>query len=61
MVCSGTERPPPKAVPVIQRTSEEIDRWMTAPAEDVPGLHKPLPSGLLQIVARGEKGDGLAA
>jgi putative SOS response-associated peptidase YedK len=45
----------PKAMPVILRTSEEIDRWMTAPAEDVPMLQQPLPDGTLSIIARGVK------
>jgi len=42
----------PKAMPVILRTQEEIDRWMTAPAADVPKLQQPLSDGSLVIVAR---------
>lgn len=50
----------PKAMPVILRTQEEIDRWMTAPAEDVPKLQQPLPDGALQIIQREKKReDGL--
>ena len=48
----------PKAMPVILRTTEEIDAWMSAPAADVPKLQKALPDGALQIVARGSKNDG---
>jgi putative SOS response-associated peptidase YedK len=48
----------PKAMPVILRTADAVDRWMTAPAEDVPALKQPLPDGSLRIVARGTKEDG---
>lgn len=48
----------PKAMPVILRTEAEIERWMTAPANEVPGMQQPLPDGSLQIVARGTKEDG---
>ena len=53
----------PKAMPVILTTREEIDLWMTAPAEDALKLQRPLADGALMIVARGEKTDegGLAA
>lgn len=47
----------PKAMPVILRTLDEVDAWLTAPAADVPKLQRPLPDGLLQIVARGVKED----
>lgn len=47
----------PKAMPVILRTTEEIDRWMTAPAENIGKLQQPLPDGSLRIVAKGEKED----
>jgi hypothetical protein len=42
---------------------QEIDLWMTGPAEDALGLQRPLADGTLNIVARGEKEDmgGLAA
>ncbi|AMN40479.1 hypothetical protein [Rhodoplanes sp. Z2-YC6860] len=45
----------PKTMPVILRTLEEVDRWMNAPASDVPGLQQRLPDGALQIVASGKK------
>ena len=53
----------PKAMPVILRSAEEVDAWLTAPASEALKLQRPLPDGALQIVARGEKqdaGSGLA-
>jgi putative SOS response-associated peptidase YedK len=51
----------PKAMPVILRTPEEVDTWMSAPADEALRLQRPLPDGALQIVARGAKKDGLEA
>jgi hypothetical protein len=34
------------------------DRWMIAPAADVPKLQQPLPGGSLSTVATGVKEDG---
>jgi len=48
----------PKAMPVILTTYDEIETWMTAPAEVALKLQRPLPDGMLQIVASGEKKDG---
>jgi putative SOS response-associated peptidase YedK len=48
----------PKAMPVILRTREEIDLWMTAPATEALELQRPLPDNALMIVARGAKQDG---
>jgi putative SOS response-associated peptidase YedK len=48
----------PKAMPVILRTPEEIDTWMSAPASDALKLQRPLPDGALRIVAHGTKEDG---
>ena len=47
----------PKAMPVILTTGEEIDLWMTGPAEDALKLQRPLADGALMIVARGDKED----
>jgi putative SOS response-associated peptidase YedK len=48
----------PKAMPVILTTPEEIEQWMTAPAEEALTLQRPLPDGALVVVARGQKQDG---
>ena len=47
----------PKAMPVILRTGDEIERWMSAPADEIPDIQRPLPDGSLHIVARGLKQD----
>jgi putative SOS response-associated peptidase YedK len=49
----------PKAMPVILTTEAEIETWMTAPTEEALKLQRPLPDGTLQIVATGERTDGL--
>jgi putative SOS response-associated peptidase YedK len=51
----------PKAMPVILRTPEQQDVWMTAPAADAMKLQRPLPEGALRIVAQGQKDDIAAA
>jgi putative SOS response-associated peptidase YedK len=51
----------PKAMPVILNTPEEIETWMTAPAEEALKLQRPLSNGTLRIVATGTKKDGEAA
>lgn len=48
----------PKAMPVVLRTLEEVDRWLTAPTAEALELQRPLPDGSLRIVARGSKKDG---
>lgn len=48
----------PKAMPVILTTPEECQTWMTAPWPEAGKLQRPLPDGLLAIVARGAKKDG---
>jgi len=51
----------PKAMPVILRTPEELEMWMTAPTAEALTLQRPLPDGALSIVARGSKMDAAAA
>jgi putative SOS response-associated peptidase YedK len=46
-----------KAMPVILRTPEEFDRWLTAGVEAALPLQRPLPDGVLRIVAKGVKTD----
>ena len=46
-----------KAMPVILTKPDEIETWLTAPAEEALKLQRPLPGGALKIVARGEKYD----
>ena len=48
----------PKAMPVILTTEDERDAWLTADWPEAAKLQRPLPDGLLHIVARGEKKDG---
>jgi putative SOS response-associated peptidase YedK len=48
----------PKAMPVILTSTDEIETWMTAPAQEALRLQRPLPDGSLRIVARGDKQDG---
>jgi putative SOS response-associated peptidase YedK len=43
-----------KAMQVVLTGREEIEIWMTAPAEGALQLQRPLPDGALTIVARGE-------
>ena len=46
-----------KAMPVILTKPDEIETWLTAPAEEALKLQRPLPGGAPKIVARGEKYD----
>jgi len=48
----------PKAMPVILTEPDEIETWLTAPAEEALKLQRPLPDGALRIVAKGVKQDG---
>jgi putative SOS response-associated peptidase YedK len=47
----------PKAMPVILTTEDEVEQWMTAPAQEALRLQRPLPDGALKIVMTGEKED----
>lgn len=51
----------PKAMPVMLRTREELELWMTAPAPEALALQRPLPDDALVVVARGQKQDGAVA
>jgi putative SOS response-associated peptidase YedK len=43
--------------PVVLTTAEQMDLWMTAPADEALSLQRPSPEETLRIVARGEKKD----
>lgn len=47
----------PKAMPVVLTTAEEREAWLTAPWAIACALQRPLPDGVLTVVARGEKRD----
>ncbi len=47
-----------KAMPVILTTAEEVETWLTAPWSEAQKLQRPLPNGVLKIVAVGAKKDG---
>jgi putative SOS response-associated peptidase YedK len=44
-------------MPVILTTPEEVDVWLTAPKEEAIAVQRPLPDGVLTIVAVGAKSD----
>lgn len=46
-----------KAMPVILTEPEEWRRWLTAPTPEALRLQRPLPDGMLQIVAEGVRED----
>jgi putative SOS response-associated peptidase YedK len=50
----------PKAMPVILRTPEELDAWLSLPWQDALKLQRPLPDETLRIVMQGEKEDVVA-
>ena len=47
----------PKAMPVLLTTAEEHDAWLSASIADALTLQRPLPDGLLSVIAKGEKQD----
>lgn len=47
----------PKAMPVILTKPEEWRHWLTAPTPEALQLQRPLPDGILQIVAEGVRED----
>jgi putative SOS response-associated peptidase YedK len=47
----------PKAMPVILTDPQDWRRWLTAPAAEALTLQRPLPDGLLRIVAEGVRED----
>jgi putative SOS response-associated peptidase YedK len=46
-----------KAMPVILTTTEEFDLWLEGETVEALKRQRPLPDGMLKIVARGEKDD----
>ena len=50
----------PKAMPVILRTHDEIETWLTAPSDEALKLQRPWPNDSLVIVATGTKEDEAA-
>lgn len=49
----------PKAMPVILRTEEEFETWLTGSAADAAALQRPLPDDALELAFIGEKADNL--
>jgi len=47
-------------MPVIFRTPQDMDAWMTVPAAEALKLQRPLLDGALRIVAQGTKEDDSA-
>ncbi len=48
----------PKAMPVVLTTEAEWDTWLNADIPEALTLQRPLPDGMLRVVARGAKEDG---
>jgi putative SOS response-associated peptidase YedK len=41
-----------RAMPVIMTTDEDIDAWLRAPWVEAKSLQRPLPDGILQVIAK---------
>ena len=50
----------PKAMPAILPTPDEYYVWLNAATEEALKLERPLPDGMLMIVAEGEKSNKAA-
>ncbi len=48
-------------VAAILTTRDEVEAWLTLPADEALVLQRPLPDGVLKIVATGVKEDVVAA
>ncbi|MCI0465433.1 MAG: SOS response-associated peptidase [Beijerinckiaceae bacterium] len=46
-----------KAMPVLLTGEDAWEAWLTAPSEAAMALQRPLPDGILRVVASGEKSD----
>ncbi|WP_296709025.1 SOS response-associated peptidase [Rhodoblastus sp.] len=51
----------PKAMPVILTDENEVDVWLSAPAQVAMELQRPLAAGKLKIVAKGDRQDSTPA
>ncbi len=49
----------PKAMPVILRSAEDFETWLTGSAEDAMALQRPLPADEMELVFTGEKADAV--
>ena len=47
----------PNAMPVVLTEADEIEAWLSAPWAEAKALQRPLPMGLLKIVAKGDRSD----
>jgi putative SOS response-associated peptidase YedK len=50
----------PKAMPVILTEMDEVEAWLTKPADEALALQRPLPEGSLKVVNTGVPEDALA-